>query len=81
MSFLTRTALRAPRTIAFAPRAFSTSFISQKSATETVKETVHAADKAVAGKIVDGIEVGRKFPILFLFGRIQITASSTMVLG
>jgi len=62
MSFLTRTALRAPRTIAFAPRAFSTSFISQKSATETVKETVHAADKAVAGKIVDGIEVGRKSP-------------------
>ncbi|KAG9241278.1 hypothetical protein BJ878DRAFT_578371 [Calycina marina] len=60
MSCLTRTVLRAPRTIAFAPRAFSTTFVTQKTATETAKDTLHAADKAVAGKIVDGIEVGQK---------------------
>ncbi|KAH8595182.1 hypothetical protein B0O99DRAFT_594763 [Bisporella sp. PMI_857] len=60
MSFLTRTALRAPRSIAFAPRAFSTSFIAQKSATESVKDTAHSVDKAVANKIVDGIELGEK---------------------
>ncbi|TGO23721.1 hypothetical protein BPAE_0123g00110 [Botrytis paeoniae] len=42
-----------------ATRPFSSTFISRKSATETVKETVHKVDKAVASKIVDGIEVGQ----------------------
>lgn len=57
MSFLTRTTLRlAPRTTTFAPRAFSTSFAAQKTATESVKDTIHSVDKAVASKIVDGIE-------------------------
>ncbi|KAF7929859.1 uncharacterized protein EAE97_009456 [Botrytis byssoidea] len=42
-----------------ASRPFSSTFISRKSATEAVKETVHKVDKAVASKIVDGIEVGQ----------------------
>ncbi|KAF7943414.1 hypothetical protein EAE96_011340 [Botrytis aclada] len=40
-------------------RPLSSTFISRKSATETVKETVHQVDKAVSSKIVDGIEVGQ----------------------
>ncbi|KAF7910362.1 hypothetical protein BELL_0688g00030 [Botrytis elliptica] len=42
-----------------ATRPFSSTLISRKSATEAVKETVHKVDKAVASKIVDGIEVGQ----------------------
>ncbi|TGO14733.1 hypothetical protein BTUL_0049g00420 [Botrytis tulipae] len=42
-----------------ASRPFSSTFTSRKSATEAVKETVHKVDKAVASKIVDGIEVGQ----------------------
>jgi hypothetical protein len=56
MSFLTRTALRAPRV--FAPRAFSTSFVAYKTPVEAAKDTLKTVDKAVAGKIVDGIEIG-----------------------
>ena len=71
MSFLTRTtpiarALVVPRT--FAPRAFSTSFVARKSATESVKDGVKSVDRAVADKLVDGIEVGRMyilFPLIF----------------
>ena len=60
MSFLTRTAIRtAPRVSAFAPRAFSTSFVAQKTATEAVKDTVKGVDRAVSDKLVDGIEIGR----------------------
>jgi hypothetical protein len=41
------------------PRAsFTTSVVLRKTATETVKDTVKTVDKAVASKIVDGIEVG-----------------------
>jgi len=57
MSFLTRTTLRvAPSSSILARRAFSTSFISRKSATETVKDAAKTVDKKVSSKIVDGIE-------------------------
>jgi hypothetical protein len=61
MSFLTRTQpmLRTRGFAAIAPRAFSTSFVVRKSATEAVKDTVKTVDRAVSNKIVDGIEVGR----------------------
>lgn len=67
MSFLTRTApslFRATRTTTFAPRAFSTSFVVRKSPTETVKAAAKTVDRAVANKLVDGIEIGR---MLFLY--------------
>jgi hypothetical protein len=51
------------RAFAVAPRAFSTSFIVRKSATEAVKDTVKGVDRAVSDKIVDGIEVGRMLPL------------------
>jgi hypothetical protein len=35
--------------------------VAQKSAVEAVKETLKTVDKAVASKIVEGIEVGGKF--------------------
>jgi len=63
MSFLTRsTPLTSRLTVSsrFAPRAFSTSFVNRKSATETVKDAAKTVDRAVSDKIVDGIEVGRK---------------------
>jgi hypothetical protein len=60
MSFLTRTQpMLRTRAFAVAPRAFSTSFVVRKSATEAVKDTVKGVDRAVSDKIVDGIEVGR----------------------
>ncbi|KAL2072129.1 hypothetical protein VTL71DRAFT_11472 [Oculimacula yallundae] len=62
MSFLTsRTILRASRTsFAVAPRAFSTSFVARKSATESVKDTVKTVDRKVSDVLVDGIEAGRR---------------------
>lgn len=60
MSFLARTAIRSSRSVAFAPRAFSTSLATQKTATEAVKDTVKTVDRKVADKLVGGIEVGRK---------------------
>jgi hypothetical protein len=68
MSFLARTAPRFTRSIAFAPRAFSTSFAAHKSATETVKDTVKTVDRKVADKLVDGIEIGRMHPLSLLYG-------------
>jgi hypothetical protein len=59
MSFLTRTAFRTTR---FAPRAFSTSFAAQKTATETVKDAADTVNHKVADKIVDGIELGGMSP-------------------
>ena len=41
-------------------RLFSTSVAVRKSAVDTAKETVQAADKTVAQKIVQGIEAGGK---------------------
>lgn len=63
MSFLAqRTLLRAPRALAYAPRAsFATSQYMSKSATEAAKDTLKSADRAVSDKLVDGIEAGRKF--------------------
>ncbi|CZR64286.1 uncharacterized protein PAC_14184 [Phialocephala subalpina] len=63
MSFLLRTLPRqstrafAPSTIA--PRAFSTSFVQRKSATETVKDAAKTVDRKVSDKLVDGIELGQ----------------------
>ncbi|KAE8441414.1 hypothetical protein EG329_004970 [Mollisiaceae sp. DMI_Dod_QoI] len=65
MSFLLRTLPRQSTRVVFspAPRAFSTSFVQQKTATEavkdTVKGTVKTVDRAVSDKLVDGIEIGR----------------------
>merc|ERR1711964_692216 len=61
-SFLTwRTVTRATRAPAtsFAPRAFSTTFVARKSATESVKDGVKTADRKVSDVLVEGIEVGQ----------------------
>ncbi|KAM3544213.1 hypothetical protein BM221_003049 [Beauveria bassiana] len=39
-----------------ATRAFSSTVVYQKTATETVKDGIKTVDKAVSGKIVDGID-------------------------
>jgi hypothetical protein len=59
MSLFARTAIRSTRTIAFAPRSFSTSLAARKTATEAVKDTVKTVDRKVSEKIVGGIEIGR----------------------
>ena len=60
MSFLTRTAPRIATYTSLAPRAFSTTFIAFKSATEIVKDAAKTVDRTVSDKLVDGIEAGRK---------------------
>ncbi|TQW08147.1 hypothetical protein IF2G_04023 [Cordyceps javanica] len=62
MSFALRSAARAiPRaTNASAARAFSSTVVYQKTATETVKDGIKTVDKAVSGKIVDGIDAAGK---------------------
>lgn len=64
MSFALRSATRAvPRVATLsAPRAFSSTAVHQKSATETVKDGIKTVDRAVSGKIVDGIDAAGKFP-------------------
>ncbi|KIN01050.1 hypothetical protein OIDMADRAFT_19084 [Oidiodendron maius Zn] len=59
MSFLTRTAIRSTRSMVFAPRLFSTSLATRKTATEAVKDTVKTVDRKVSDKLVDGIELGQ----------------------
>lgn len=61
MSFLTRTALRSTRTVALAPRAFSTSFAHQKVVPDTVKDAADKVNRVAGQKIVDGIELGGMF--------------------
>ncbi|KAH8668678.1 hypothetical protein BX600DRAFT_510748 [Xylariales sp. PMI_506] len=61
MSFLTEAAARrmalAPRvTIVQAPRYFSASARMHKTATETAKDVLKTVDRAVADKLVDGID-------------------------
>lgn len=61
MSFLTtRAAFTARRAFVagVVPRAFSTTVVVNKTATETVKDALKTVDKAVSQKIVGGIEVG-----------------------
>lgn len=60
MSFLTSRTFAVARTGAFAPaaRAFTTTALHQKTATQAVKDTLKTVDRAVASKIVDGIELG-----------------------
>jgi hypothetical protein len=51
MAFVARTAAAlVPR-----GRTFGTTSVARKKATQAIKETLKSADKAVAGKIVDGI--------------------------
>ncbi|KAF4980907.1 hypothetical protein FZEAL_3192 [Fusarium zealandicum] len=74
MSFLTQNVLRrvalAPRVISIqAPRAFTTSFVVQRTATEAVKDTAKKVDRVVSDKIVDGIEVGEN-----VTGKVKETA-------
>jgi hypothetical protein len=45
-----------------APRAFSTSFAHQKTATETVKDGLKTVDRAVSDKLVDGLDAAGTFP-------------------
>ena len=64
-----RVATQVPRTfITTAPRAaFSSSVVLQKSAVDSAKDTLKTVDRAVADKLVDGINVGGKsthFPTL-----------------
>lgn len=55
MSFALRSATRAlPRVNA--TRAFTSTVVYQKTATETVKDGVKTVDQAVSSKIVDGID-------------------------
>jgi hypothetical protein len=61
MSFFALRTSLAPRAVTFAVRPISTSSVLHKSATETVKDGLKTVDRAVSDKIVDGIEVGRKF--------------------
>ena len=67
MSFLTtRAAFTARRAlVAAAPRAFSTTIVAKKTATEAVKDTLKTVDRVVSDRIVDGIELGGRC-LLFL---------------
>ncbi|KAK7757362.1 hypothetical protein SLS62_000374 [Diatrype stigma] len=63
MAFITkvagrRMALAARASVVQAPRQFSTSLAAQKSATETVKDSLKTVDRKVSDKLVDGINVG-----------------------
>ncbi|RYP84098.1 hypothetical protein DL769_001243 [Monosporascus sp. CRB-8-3] len=53
-----RMALLARASLVQAPRQFSTSIVAQKSATETVKDSLKQVDRKVSDKLVDGINVG-----------------------
>ncbi|RYP46224.1 hypothetical protein DL768_007543 [Monosporascus sp. mg162] len=53
-----RMALLARASLVQAPRQFSTSIASRKSATETVKDSLKKVDRKVSDKLVDGINVG-----------------------
>lgn len=55
------TALPRASIAAHAPRAFSTSIVYQKSATETVKDGLKSVDRAVSDKLVDGLDVAGTF--------------------
>lgn len=68
-SFLTRSlpsrtfavARAIPRAAAVhTPRAFTTSYPLQKTATETVKDGLKTVDKVVSEKLVDGIDLASK---------------------
>jgi hypothetical protein len=65
MSFLTRTVV--PRFSAqlrvAGARAFSSTLVTRKIVPDAVKEPVKKIDRAVSDKLVDGIELGRKYSI------------------
>ena len=76
MSFLARSSPLASRLAVssrFAPRAFSTSFVNRKSATETVKDAAKTVDRAVSDKLVDGIEATRMLFFGIFFARTPTT--------
>ncbi|KAK2030136.1 hypothetical protein LX32DRAFT_638505 [Colletotrichum zoysiae] len=66
MSFLIETTGRrlatlprvVPRTLAAAPRSFTTTAPVQKSPTEAVKDGLKTVDRKVSDKLVDGIDAG-----------------------
>jgi hypothetical protein len=60
-SLFSQTVFRSSRTIAFAPRAFSTSLVAQRTAAQAAKDTLKTVDRKVSDKLVDGIEVGRMY--------------------
>jgi len=66
MSFLTRTVLprfsvQASSLRVAGARAFSTTLVTIKIVPDAVKEPVKKIDRAVSDKLVDGIELGRKY--------------------
>lgn len=64
-----RTAALAPRT---ATAAFTTSPTPNKSATETVKDSLKTVDRKVSDKIVDGINLGCTYQFMtFIFSHIK----------
>jgi len=54
-----------PLTTTTTTRPFSASSARRKTAVETVRDAAKVVDRAVAGKLVDGIEASRKYSILF----------------
>ncbi|KAF7546386.1 hypothetical protein G7Z17_g8461 [Cylindrodendrum hubeiense] len=82
MSFLTenivRQAARIPRVIAIqSPRAFSTSLIFNRTATEAVKDGVKSVDRAVSDKIVDGINASATVGSKLKDGVAEVTQGKT----
>jgi hypothetical protein len=73
MSFLTRTvvprfSVQTSSLRVAGARAFSTTLVTRKIVPDAVKEPVKKIDRAVSDKLVDGIELGRKysFPLSLL---------------
>ncbi len=56
-----RIVLASKASLAKAPRQFSTTITAQKSATETVKDSLKTVDRKVSDKLVEGINAGGKF--------------------
>lgn len=80
MSFLAKATfgraamLQAPR-LAIVPRAaFSTGFPLHKTAAETAKDSLKQVDRAVADKVVDGIEMGGASPSVSLPCELLLTS-------
>ena len=70
------------RTSFIIPRStFTTTFIQQKTATETAKDVLKKADRVVSDELVEGIEKGRTYhsSVLLLFPRSHAGYFGTML--
>jgi hypothetical protein len=62
------------------PRAFSTTTPEQRTVTESVKDSLKKADRAVSDKIVGGIDIGGiVFPLSHAFPSFNIRRSSSLL--